>query len=201
MNVQECLQILRDVKDVAFSTVDEHGFPQVRVIDVMLVEKGRLYFCTARRKDFYRQLMASGRVAVVGMNSEYQMVRVTGRVRKLSEQKLWIDRIFEENPSMKDVYPKESRYILEPFCLDEGQVEFFDLGKSPIYRESFSLGEGKIELKGFAITEGCIGCGERRKNCPQQCIEEGSPFAIRQENCLHCGLCQENCPVQAIEER
>ena len=201
MNVQECLQILRDVKDVAFSTVDEHGFPQVRVIDVMLVEKGRLYFCTARGKDFYRQLMASGRVAVVGMNSEYQMVRVTGRVRKLSEQKLWIDRIFEENPSMKDVYPKESRYILEPFCLDEGQVEFFDLGKSPIYRESFSLGEGKIELKGFAITEGCIGCGECRKNCPQQCIEEGSPFAIRQENCLHCGLCQENCPVQAIEER
>ena len=201
MNVQECLRILRDVKDVAFSTVDEHGFPQVRVIDVMLVEKGRLYFCTARGKDFYRQLMASGRVAVVGMNSEYQMVRVTGRVRKLSEQKLWIDRIFEENPSMKDVYPKESRYILEPFCLDEGQVEFFDLGKSPIYRESFSLGEGKIELKGFAITEGCIGCGECRKNCPQQCIEEGSPFAIRQENCLHCGLCQENCPVQAIEER
>ena len=201
MNVQECLQILRDVKDVAFSTVDEHGFPQVRVIDVMLVEKGRLYFCTARGKDFYRQLMASGRVAVVGMNSEYQMVRVTGRVRKLSEQKLWIGRIFEENPSMKDVYPKESRYILEPFCLDEGQVEFFDLGKSPIYRESFSLGEGKIELKGFAITEGCIGCGECRKNCPQQCIEEGSPFAIRQENCLHCGLCQENCPVQAIERR
>lgn len=201
MNVQECLQILRDVKDVAFSTVDEHGFPQVRVIDVMLVEKGRLYFCTARGKDFYRQLMASGRVAVVGMNSEYQMVRVTGRVRKLSEQKLWIDRIFEENPSMKDVYPKESRYILEPFCLDEGQAEFFDLGKSPIYRESFSLGEGKIELKGFTITEGCIGCGECRKNCPQQCIEEGSPFAIRQENCLHCGLCQENCPVQAIERR
>ena len=51
------------------------------------------------------------------------------------------------------------------------------------------------------VSDACIGCGECKRNCPQQCIEEGSPFAIRQENCLHCGLCLENCPVQAIERR
>lgn len=141
MTAQECLQILRDVKDVAFATVDENGFPQVRIIDVMLVEEGRLCFCTARGKDFHRQLTASGRVAVTGLNREYQMVQVSGKARKLRDQKIWIDRIFEENPSMKGVYPKESRYILEPFCIEEGEVEFFDLGKSPIYRESFRLGK------------------------------------------------------------
>ena len=57
------------------------------------------------------------------------MVRVSGKVRKLSDQKAWIDRIFEENPSMKGVYPGKSRYILEPFCIEEGEAEFFDLGK------------------------------------------------------------------------
>ena len=39
MNAQNCLQILRDVKDVAFATVDEKGLPQIRIIDVMLGEK------------------------------------------------------------------------------------------------------------------------------------------------------------------
>ena len=103
MTAQECLQILRDVKDVAFATVDEKGFPQVRIIDVMLVEEGRLCFCTARGKDFYRQLMASGRVAVKGLKREYQMVRGSGKARELPEQEIGIDRIFYENPYMKGV--------------------------------------------------------------------------------------------------
>ena len=38
MNVQRCLDILREIKDVAFATVDENGFPQIRIIDVMIVE-------------------------------------------------------------------------------------------------------------------------------------------------------------------
>ena len=53
MNIQDCLQLLREIKDVAFATVDEKGFPQVRIIDVMIVENEKLYFCTARGKDFY----------------------------------------------------------------------------------------------------------------------------------------------------
>ena len=56
MNAQECLHILREIKDVSFATVDEKGFPQVRIIDVMLIENNKLYFCSARGKDFYKQL-------------------------------------------------------------------------------------------------------------------------------------------------
>ena len=37
MELKDCLQILRDIKDVAFATVDDRGMPQVRIIDVMLV--------------------------------------------------------------------------------------------------------------------------------------------------------------------
>lgn len=201
MTVQDCLQILRDVKDAAFATVDEDGLPQVRIIDVMLVEDQKLYFCTARGKDFYRELMSGGHTAVTAMNRAYQMVRLRGTVRQLEEQKEWIDRIFRENPSMEGVYPGDSRYILEPFCMEEGQVEFFDLGKTPIERESFVLGGGKEVPKGFEITEDCIGCGTCREICPQQCIREGTPYAIRQEHCLHCGLCFEKCPAQAVRKR
>lgn len=201
MTQQDCLRLLREVKDVAFATVDETGRPQVRMIDVMLVENGRLYFCTARGKNFYRQLITSGWTALTGMNREFQMVRLSGPVHRVAEQKKWIDRIFEENPAMKQVYPGDSRYVLEPFCIESGQMEFFDLGKSPIYRKTFSSGGAELLNVGFQITDSCIECGRCRRICPQQCIEPGSPYVIRQQNCLHCGLCQEQCPVQAIERR
>lgn len=111
MNIQDCLQLLREIKDVAFATVDEKGFPQVRIIDVMIVENEKLYFCTARGKDFYKQITSTGRVAITGLNKSWQTVRVMGKVVKLEEQKKWIDRIFDENVSMNNVYPGESRYI------------------------------------------------------------------------------------------
>ena len=198
MTAQNCLEMLREIKDVAFATVDETGLPQIRIVDVMLIECGKLFFCTARGKDFYRQLMHSGNVAVTGMNRQYQMVRLNGKAKKLAEQKKWIDRIFDENPSMNTVYPGESRYILEPFCIDNGEIEFFDLGVSPISRQSFSLDNSAEIRKGFHITETCIGCGKCRKVCPQQCIAEGRPYKIRYEHCLHCGLCAEQCPTNSI---
>ncbi|MCD8090664.1 MAG: pyridoxamine 5'-phosphate oxidase family protein [Clostridiales bacterium] len=201
LNAERCLQILREVKEAAFATVDENGQPQVRVIDVMLIEKSKLYFCTSRGKDFYKQLMSNPYVAVVTMNRDYQSVRLKGKAERLENQKYWIDRIFEENPSMKGVYPGDSRYILEPFCIENGQLEFFDLSKEPIYRRYFSTGNEKTAEKGFEITDLCVGCGKCSSLCPQKCIKEGLPYEIRQEHCLHCGLCFENCPVSAIIKR
>ena len=167
MTARECLQILRDIKDVAFATVDEKGLPHVRIIDVMLVKEEKLYFCTARGKDFYRQLTETHHTEITGLNREYQMVRISGTVNRLTDQKKWIDRIFEANPSMNDIYPGESRYILEPFCMEEGQIEFFDLGKSPIYRESFAIGGAEVPQKAYH------GCSSGRSSLP----------------CTHCDRC------------
>ena len=88
MNVQDCLQILRDVKDVAFATVDEKGMPQVRIIDVMLAENEKIYSCTAWGKDFYAQLMRDNHVAVTAVNQDFQMVRLSGTAEKLTEQNI-----------------------------------------------------------------------------------------------------------------
>lgn len=201
MNTQDCLQMLREIKDVSFATVDENGMPHNRIIDVMIVEDNRLVFCTGRGKDFYCQLTANPHVAISGLNKNWQMIRLTGAVKKLEDQKKWIDRIFEENPSMNDVYPGESRYILDPFVIESGNLEFFDLGTTPIHREDFAFGDSKTLKKGFTITDNCIGCGKCKRNCPQQAIEEGTPFFIHQDSCLHCGLCFENCPVKTIVRR
>ena len=125
----------------------------------MLVEEERLYFCTARGKAFYRQLLRAPSVAVTGMNEKYQMVRLSGVAERLPEQKRWIDRIFDENPAMREVYPGASRYVLEAFCIAAGQIAFFDLGAVPIVRHAVSFGGAAPAASGFLIGDDCVGCG------------------------------------------
>ena len=44
MNQYDCLQLLRQIKDVSFATVDHLGRPRNRIIDVMGIQDGRLIF-------------------------------------------------------------------------------------------------------------------------------------------------------------
>lgn len=199
MQTKDYLQMIRGVKDFAFATIGEDGNPAVRIIDVMLVGEDRLYFLTARGKEFYSQLMEQQFVAITGMTKNWEMLTLRGKVKQVS-RKLLVP-IFEANPSMNEVYPGQSREILEVFCLYEGQGEYFNLSKTPIFRETFFLGCPKAHQKGFEITHACISCGICTEACPQQCIAEGSPYAIHQQSCLHCGLCFERCPSSAIVRR
>ena len=201
MDVKECFRILREIKDVSFATVDREGRPQNRIIDIMLAEEDKLYFVTARGKDFYCELTEQPHIAVCAMTKNYEMIRVNGDIIKMERQKDWIDRIFDLNPVMRDVYPGQSRYVLEPFCICRGTVEYFDLSCSPIHRESFAFGGAKQEEKGYFITDVCTGCGACAEKCPQKCILPNKPYRIRQENCLHCGLCMECCPADAVKRK
>ena len=123
----------------------------MRIIDVMLKEEGRLFFCTARGKDFYKELLANSTVAVTGLNDKWQTVHLMGRAERLAdaEQHAMIDRIFEENPSMNEVYPGDTYYILEAFVIAEGSIEVFDLGQSPICCESLVLEKASVTEKDF----------------------------------------------------
>ena len=56
MEVQHYFDLLREIRDTAMATVAEDGTPRIRIIDTMLVKDEKLYFLTARGKEFYREV-------------------------------------------------------------------------------------------------------------------------------------------------
>ena len=200
MDLATCLKKMELVGVLAFATVDSQGAPQIRNISAIHYEENALYFFTARGKNFCRELTEDGRVQILAYTKYKEMIRLSGMAYAVADedQKKWTDRIFEEQPYLANVYPGDTRNIGIIFCIDEGEVEYFNLGVNPIFRETYSLGNAPVHKKGYLITDACIGCGACQSMCPQRCIEEGAPYKIEQEHCLHCGSCFENCPVGAI---
>ena len=198
-----CLRFLRRIRDCSFATVDAEGLPAVRVIDVMHVEDGRLFFLAPRGKEFYREILRNPVVAIVGQTTDFRTCRLRGRAVRAAdgEQKALVDRMFELNPSMDQLYPVESRYACEVFYIEDGSGEYFDLGQKPIVRVPFAIGRASLDAKGvFKVSEGCEGCGVCATVCPQGCVAraEDGTFRIDQGACLRCGLCEEACPHGAI---
>ncbi len=204
MDVQTCLKKLEYVGVLAFATVDKAGAPQIRNISAIHYEPDRMIFFTAKGKAFCEELLADGRVQVLGYTKYKEMIRLSAKAVPVaeSEQEKWIDTIFAEQPYLSNVYPGETRKLAGiVFEIKDGEMEYFNLGVNPIFRESYCLGAGNVAPKGYVISEKCIGCGKCRSNCPQRCIEPGKPYRILQNHCLHCGNCLAVCPAGAVEKR
>ena len=205
MDLQTCLQKLQYVGILTFATVDAAGAPQLRQISAIHfdLDGPALYFFTARGKDFCRELLADGRVQILGYTRYKEMIRLSARAVPVPEpeQEGWINRIFSEQPYLANVYPGDTRRIGIVFRVSDGEVEYFNLGVRPILREQYPFGGGSVHPKGYRITERCIRCGKCVRSCPQGCITPGKPFSIQQDHCLHCGACFENCPAGAVERR
>lgn len=201
MDLETCLKKMELVGVLAFATVDQEGAPQIRNISAIHYEKDAIYFFTARGKNFCRELQEDGRVQILCYTRYKEMIRMSGKAYAVAEgeQAKWRDLIFEEQPYLANVYPGDTRKIGIVFCIDQAEVEYFNLGVNPIFRDTYNLGSVTMKKKGYHITEKCIGCGKCRIVCPQKCINAGTPFSINQNHCLHCGSCYENCPVKAIE--
>ncbi len=191
------LAFLRKVKSVAFATSFENK-PSVRIVDVMLHENDALYFTTARGKKMYEDLKANPHLSIVGMDATYKTVRASGEIEFLDRS--WVDKIFDANPMLNDLYPGEKRDIMEAFRMKTGEGEMFDLSVSPPVRESFTFGEKELEVAGYQITDACTACGACIDECPVNCITAGEIYNINKSHCLECGRCVSFCPSDAIEK-
>lgn len=190
------VDLFRSVKIASAATVDESGHPRTRIVNVLGVDDAGMYLVASKGKPFYRQMVETGEVALSAMCPDCQSLKFLGKCRIVGKERL--DAIFDDNPGLREVYPGKTRSILDVFHVYEGQGEWFDLLHHPISREAFSYGGVAEERAGFSISDNCIACGSCLPTCPQQCIEEGTPYRIVGRHCLQCGACFEICPADAV---
>ena len=201
MDAKTCLEKLKLVGVLSFATVDGNGAPQIRCISAIHFDDESFYFFTARGKNFCRELLSDGRVQILAYTRFKEMIRLSAKAVPVSDERQndCIETIFAEQPYLANVYPNDTRKIGIVFEIKDAEIEYFNLGVNPIFRETYIIGNGKAELKGYKISGKCVSCGKCQKVCPQHCIKSGKPFEIVAEHCLHCGACFECCPVKAVE--
>lgn len=192
--------LVEDFHSATVATLAADGYPQTRVIDMMLYDERGVYFLTARGKAFYAQLMEQGFVAASATAGK-RAVSLRGRVRNIGGERL--DEIFSKNAYMRELYPGDTRSALEVFHIYEAQGEFFDISDpAHVRREAFTIGGAAAVRGGYYVGEGCVGCGLCLSVCPQSCIDAAvTPVIIDQNRCLHCGSCAEICPQRAVLRR
>lgn len=203
MDAKTCIEKLKLVGVLSFATVDSKGNPQIRCISAIHFDKDSFYFFTARGKDFFGELLENGKVQILAYTRFKEMIRLSAKAEPApeSEQEEKINTIFAQQPYLSNIYPGDTRKIGMIFEIRNAEIEYFNLGVKPIFRESYTLGAGTLSEKGYVISDSCIGCGKCQRGCPQQCITSGTPYRIQQEHCLHCGNCYENCPVKEVWKR
>ena len=159
MNAQICLEKLKLCGVLSFATVDKNGAPQVRCISAIHYERDSLYFFTARGKAFCEELLTDGRVQILAYTRFKEMIRLSGKAVPAESQEEKINTIFAEQPYLANVYPGDTRNIGIIFELKDFNIEYFNLGVKPIFREVYAVGQAEAEKKGYRITDACIGCG------------------------------------------
>ena len=192
--------LVEEMHSTTVATIGNDGHPQTRVIDMMYYDEEGVYFLTAEGKTFYGQLMEQKYIAV-SATKDKKAVSLRGKVKNIGKKNL--DIMFEKNPYMKEIYPGDTREILDVFCLYEAQGEYFDISvPSNIIRKSIVIGDVQEVQSGYYVGKDCIGCKLCYSVCPQKCIDIAQkPVVIEQSHCLHCGRCAQICPVQTIEKR
>lgn len=192
-------QFIRDIEkihEVALATVDEDGAPVVRIIDMMLIEDNCLLFLTARGKDFYKQISATGGYVTLACQIGYRAYHLKGYVKQMPHD--YLLKLFDANTYMYETYPSTTRDILEVFKIYKWQAEYFDVNPCPIERVYFQNGYEDAVVKVMEVNDNCINCQSCAGVCSQGIITFDGKAQIPYKNCLKCGACAEICPVDAV---
>ncbi len=105
-----------------FLGTEDGDQPEVRPIGIFKEYDGKLYTAVGKHKNVYRQIQKNPRVVLCAMKNRSDWVRV--RAVAVDAPQEIVDRVFEENPGLRNLYNEENGHELGVLELTDGEVEF-----------------------------------------------------------------------------
>lgn len=133
--MQTILEILQNNPVVALATVDK-GLPRVRPVQFCFESDGKLWFCTAKDKEMYRQMKRVPAVEFAVTTPDFRVLRVRGDVRFSDDMEIK-EKILECYPPIKNIYQRADNPMFTLFYLEHGEAVFGDFSGNPARVEAF----------------------------------------------------------------
>lgn len=110
--------------------------PHVRAFQYQFEQDGKLWFCTARSKDVFKQLEMNPAVEICAVNPSMTWVRITGKV-SFEDSHAIKERILSEQPLIKGIYGTADNPDFTTFCIEHGGYNIADFSGNPPRKGSF----------------------------------------------------------------
>lgn len=128
-NALQAAAILAETPMCFFATV-EGNQPRVRAFQYQFEQNGKLWFCTARSKEVFRQLKANPAVEICAVKQDMTWLRVSGTV-VFDDNRAVKERILAEQPLIKAIYGSVDNPDFTTFCLEHGMYTIADFSGNP----------------------------------------------------------------------
>ena len=113
-----------------FLATSDNGAPRVRPFQYQFEDKGRLWFCTSKKKEVFEQLKNDQRVELSCTAPNMTTLRLRG-MAVLEDSAEIKKRIFEQNDMVRSIYGTADNPEFTVFSIDHGKAQMFDFNDNP----------------------------------------------------------------------
>lgn len=135
-NAVKGISVILSEAPMCFIATASNNEPHVRAFQYQFEQDGKLWFCTARSKDVFKQLEVNPAVEICAVNKDMTWVRITGKV-SFEDSHAVKERILSEQPLIKGIYGTADNPDFTTFCIEHGGYIIADFSGNPPRKGSF----------------------------------------------------------------
>lgn len=133
--LQAIAQILAETPMCFIATVNGNE-PKVRAFQYQFEHDGKLWFCTAKSKNVFKQLQINPAVEICTVKQDMTWLRVSGKA-VLADDRAIKERILETRPLIKNIYGTADNPDFTTFYIEHGAYTIADFSGNPPCRGDF----------------------------------------------------------------
>jgi len=122
--------------DMCFLATASGHEPKVRAFQFQFEQDGKLWFCTARSKDVFKQLQANPALEICAVKPDMTWLRLSGQA-VLEDSPTVKERILAEQPLIKSIYGTADNPDFTTFAIEHGAYTIADFSGNPPRQDFF----------------------------------------------------------------